>query len=51
MIADFWFTCWIDAGQPDLHDLVDRHLSRKAKEKLAEEKRGWEEKKFSARSH
>jgi len=51
MIADFWYTCWIDAGQPDLHDLVDRHLSRKAKEKLAEEKRGWEEKKFSARSH
>ena len=21
MVGDFWFTCWVDAGQPDLHDL------------------------------
>jgi hypothetical protein len=21
MIADFWFTCWVDAGQPDLNEL------------------------------
>ena len=22
MIGDFWYTCWIDAGQPDLEGLV-----------------------------
>ncbi len=21
MVADFWFTCWVDAGQPDLENL------------------------------
>ena len=23
MIADFWYTCWVDGGQPDLDDLLD----------------------------
>ncbi len=22
MVADFWFTCWVDAGQPDLNELA-----------------------------
>lgn len=23
MIADFWYTCWVDGGQPDLDQLID----------------------------
>lgn len=34
-IADFWFTCWVDAGQPDLKNLGKYE---KSKEDLAEEK-------------
>ena len=26
MIGDFWFTCWVDAGEPDLEDLLDVNL-------------------------
>ena len=22
MVADFWMTCWVDAGQPELDDLI-----------------------------
>ncbi len=24
MVSDFWFTCWIDAGKPNLSDLLDK---------------------------
>ncbi len=24
MIADFWYTCWVDGGQPDLKDLINK---------------------------
>ena len=23
MVGNFWYTCWVDAGQPDLTSLVD----------------------------
>ncbi len=23
MVRDFWYTCWVDAGQPDLQQLID----------------------------
>ena len=26
-IASFWYTCWVDAGQPDLKGLVNIHFS------------------------
>jgi hypothetical protein len=22
MVGDFWYTCWVDAGQPDLNGLI-----------------------------
>jgi len=31
LIGDFWFTCWVDAGQPDITDikiLSDRYLDK-----------------------
>ncbi|MCS6967078.1 MAG: zinc dependent phospholipase C family protein [Cytophagales bacterium] len=24
MVADFWYTCWVDAGQPDLNQLLQQ---------------------------
>jgi len=33
-VGDFWLTCWIDAGQPDLNKLL---LSAEAQEKLENE--------------
>lgn len=26
MLGDFWYTCWVDAGQPDLNDLGKQNL-------------------------
>ncbi len=37
MIADFWFTCWVDAGQPDLAILLDRKMSEEERQKLLSE--------------
>lgn len=28
LIADFWYTCWVDAGKPDLLKLMPRPLSQ-----------------------
>ncbi|MBV6645451.1 MAG: zinc dependent phospholipase C family protein [Cyclobacteriaceae bacterium] len=27
MVADFWYTCWVDGGQPDLSDMVDLEVT------------------------
>jgi hypothetical protein len=35
MVGDFWYTCWVDAGQPDLNSLMDFEFSP---EDLANEK-------------
>ena len=26
-VASFWYTCWVDAGQPDLKNLVNKNFS------------------------
>ena len=42
LIGDFWFTCWVDGGSPDLHQLQNapslaeqQRLEREAKETVA----------------
>lgn len=37
MCADFWYTCWVDAGKPDLSKLMANGQTEKEKEKLSEE--------------
>jgi len=32
MIGDFWYTCWIDAGQPDLNSLINSSIDKKEDE-------------------
>ncbi|PMD98357.1 hypothetical protein BWI97_04140 [Siphonobacter sp. BAB-5405] len=48
MIGDFWYTCWIDAGQPDLNQLPT--LSEKDKQMDEVEKRSWLQRLFRVRS-
>lgn len=48
MIGDFWYTAWIDAGQPDLKNLVHQP-TKEEKEAEAKEQKTWLQKLFQAR--
>jgi len=37
MTADFWFTAWVDAGQPDLNDLLKNPIAPKDLEEQIEQ--------------
>ncbi len=41
MIADFWYTAWVDAGQPDLVNLKIVKLTEVDKSEEANEKKAW----------
>lgn len=51
MIADFWFTCWVDAGQPDLDQLSE--LSDTELQRIRDELEALKQnrKPFKTRSH
>lgn len=49
MVGDFWFTCWVDAGQPDLSSLINYQATAKDKEEDAAEKKGWLQRIFDVR--
>ncbi|WP_234733776.1 zinc dependent phospholipase C family protein [Tellurirhabdus bombi] len=49
MIGDFWYTCWVDAGQPDLRKLARLPLSGVTQEG-EEEKKSWLKRLFIVRS-
>lgn len=49
-VADFWFTCWVDAGQPDLHGLI-KNISNDELQKLLDEQKKHKEQKIKSRSH
>lgn len=50
MIADFWYTCWVDAGQPDLNALAK--LSKAEQEAIQEEiKELRQQQKLKSRQH
>ncbi len=48
MVADFWYTCWVDAGQPDL---LINPLEDSLIDNLFEDKIEWLKKKFKSRMH
>lgn len=50
MVGNFWYTCWVDAGQPDLDLLKDNHKEIHRK-KMKEDRKKWSEKKIKSRSH
>ena len=41
MIADFWYTAWVDAGKPDLNSLSGQSFDKKDKEQLKIEMKAW----------
>lgn len=49
MVGDFWFTCWVDAGQPDLSSLINYQTTAKDKEEEDAEKKGWLQRIFDVR--
>lgn len=51
MVADIWFTCWVNAGSPDLRKLEDRPLTAQEKEEMENEEKAWKEKKRPMYGH
>jgi hypothetical protein len=51
MVGNFWYTCWIDAGQPNLNELIDFEFSEEELAKRKEELMKWKETKYKARDH
>ncbi|MDA0194713.1 MAG: zinc dependent phospholipase C family protein [Bacteroidetes bacterium] len=49
MVADLWFTSWVDAGQPDLSKI--ENLTASQLEAFEIEKKSWLEIKFKNRDH
>jgi hypothetical protein len=49
MIGDFWYTCWVDAGQPDMRALAKYELTETEQIAEVEEKKSWLQRLFSAR--
>lgn len=41
MIADFWYTAWVDAGRPDLSGLLRQPFGKHDKKLLKTEKAAW----------
>ncbi|RAU83118.1 zinc dependent phospholipase C family protein [Pontibacter arcticus] len=37
MVSNFWFTCWVDGGKPDLNKLMDGKLPKAEKKALKRE--------------
>jgi len=50
MVGDFWFTCWVDAGQPDLAVLATFSLDEQAKNEEETEKQSWFKRLFNVRT-
>jgi len=44
MVGDYWYSAWVDAGQPNLDDLAGYELTEEDLRQLEEEKKQWEEK-------
>ncbi|RYU89994.1 S1/P1 Nuclease [Mucilaginibacter terrigena] len=36
-VGSFWFSAWVDAGQPDLDKLVSRHLTKDERQRIDKE--------------
>lgn len=49
MIGDFWFTCWVDAGQPDLEALGKESESKEQTESNHKERLSWLQHLFTVR--
>jgi hypothetical protein len=49
MIGNCWYTAWVDAGQPDLKELITYRPGQEELERRAEELRLFKEQRFKSR--
>jgi hypothetical protein len=49
MIGNFWYTCWVDAGQPDLTPLLAFKEGEKEIKEIEVEKKTWLQRLFNVR--
>ena len=50
-VGDFWYTCWVDAGQPDLHRIIDYEFTEEELENRRKELDEWKEQRYKSRDH
>ena len=51
MIGDFWYTAWVNAGQPDLLELAGYEMDPQTLSKMEKEREDWENGKLNVREH
>lgn len=51
MVADLWYTAWVDAGQPDLARLVDYRPSEEEIQRRKAEWEQWRQRLYPSRDH
>ncbi len=51
MVGDVWYSAWVDAGQPDLKELVDYNPTEEELLKREEELKKWKEQIYLSRQH
>jgi len=51
MIGDFWYTAWVDAGQPDLKSLINYAPTEEELKKNREELEQWKQQRIKSRDH
>lgn len=50
MVGDFWYTCWVDAGQPDLRKLANQPIPEEELKADEVEKQSWLKRLLKVRS-
>lgn len=50
-VACYWYTAWVNAGQPDLRKVVNKEFSEEEKKEFEELNRAWKEKQVSEDDH
>jgi hypothetical protein len=50
-VASFWYTAWVNAGQPDLSKLTGEHFSEADLKEFEELNRQWRNNSIQGREH
>ena len=51
MVGDVWYTCWVNAGQPDLQNIIGVELTEEQRLVLKKELEEWKNEVFKSRDH
>ncbi|MFN0048316.1 MAG: zinc dependent phospholipase C family protein [Cytophagales bacterium] len=49
MVGDFWYTCWLDAGQPSLNILLDFKFDKADMDQMQKDNEEWKKRLIDAR--